>query len=74
MAILAGMSPAEINSAIDRLSPEERLAVSMHLRRRFCEDSPERSEEISAIMDEMEAGNQFTLVQLRELDAEVGFE
>jgi hypothetical protein len=59
------MSLADITSAIDRLTPEERAKISLHLRRRFCEDTPARRKELSAIHDEMEAGKQVSLAELK---------
>jgi hypothetical protein len=63
--MVTGMSLAEITSAIDRLSAEERAKVSLHLRRRFCEDTPGRRKELSDIRDEMEAGKQISLDELK---------
>lgn len=64
------MSLAEITSAIDRLSPEERMEVAAHLRRRFCEDTPARRQELSEVRDRMEAGEQVSLVELKRRHAE----
>jgi hypothetical protein len=60
-----GVSLAEITSAIDRLSAEERAKVALHLRRRFCEETPSRRKELSALRDEMEAGKQVSLAELK---------
>jgi hypothetical protein len=65
------MSVAEITSAIDRLSPKQRAKISAHLRRRFCEETPERRRELSAIMREMDTGKKFTLAQLTEMDEQL---
>ncbi len=65
------MSVAEINSAIDRLTPEERARVSAHLRERFCSDSPERSRELGGIMEDMDVGRRFTVAELRQKDSEL---
>lgn len=62
------MSVTEITSAIDRLSPAERAQITAHLRRRFCEDTPERRRELSQMMAEMDEGKKVTLAQLREKD------
>jgi len=64
------MSVAEITSAIDRLTPEERAEVEMYLRRRFCEDTPERRRELSEIADEMDAGQKFSLSDLKKIHEE----
>ena len=71
---LGGMSLAEITSAIDRLSAEERAVVSAHLRRRFLEDSPERRTELAAIRDDMEQGRRFTLGELKKRHEELAAE
>ena len=65
------MSVAEITSAIDRLSPEERVEVSVYLRRRFCEDTPERRQELAEIADEMEAGRKYSLEDLKKIHEEL---
>ena len=65
------MSLAEITSAIDRLSPEERAAVSLHLRRRWPDDTPERRAELTAIRDEMEQGRRVTLADLKKRHEEL---
>jgi hypothetical protein len=69
--MLGFMSVAQITSAIDRLSPAELAQVSAHLRRRFCEDTPERRREISKIMAEMDAGKKFSLTDLKRKDEEL---
>jgi hypothetical protein len=65
------MSVAEITSAIDRLTPEERVAVKLHLRRRTSEDTPERRRELAQIMAEMDAGRKLTMADFRQRDAEL---
>lgn len=64
------MSVTEIKTAIDRMTPEEREAVSAHLRRKRWEDTPERRAELSRIMDEMDAGKKVSLEELKRRHAE----
>jgi hypothetical protein len=64
------MSVAEIKAAIDALTLRELDEVSSHVRKRRWEDTPERRAELGRIRDEMEAGQEISLNELRRRHSE----